>query len=212
MNDKQRKYPELARELEKLLEDDQNEWREYARKEHYADSNSEPKTEKMLLRQHVQARAKRMLEILDEVSEPSINNIGADGALAMSVLATHTSIETTRHVLKAFIKMYAHNESDTRQESIPAMTDWIAVLEHRNQKFGTIWLTDIDGHPFLPTVDNFDNVDAIRGEYGIEPLHWPKSSAISIEEQPWLTKPLCELVMREPTDEEYEIFVNDYLD
>lgn len=205
------KFPLFAQELANLLDEDQDEWREYARKEFKTEDKSSLKSEKQLLRQRVEKRALRMLKILDEIREPSISNIGNEGALAVSVLATHTSLETTRRILESFNDLYAHNKIDTRYQSIPAMTDWLAVLEHRPQTFGTIWLMDEQGYPFLPTVDDFEHVNERRTEYSIEPLRWPKSLAIPEDEQPWLAKPLSELIMRDPTKDEYSDFEQDYL-
>jgi len=42
-----------------------------------------------------------------------------------------------------------------------------------------------------------------RAEYGIEPLRWPKSLAFPESEQPWLQKPLSDLIMRDVTEAEY---------
>lgn len=52
-------------------------------------------------------------------------------------------------------------------------------------------------------VDDFAHVNERREGYGIDPLRWPKSLAIPEPEQPWLKRPLAELVMREPTEAEY---------
>jgi len=51
----------------------------------------------------------------------------------------------------------------------------------------------------LYPVANFEDIEERRREYGIEPFRWPKSLAMPKEEQPWLKRPLSELVMREPT-------------
>ncbi len=211
MQDTELKFPNLAKELANLLKDDQAEWREYALYEHQSSDNSDLLTKKKTLREHVQKRAGRMLEILEEIGEPSLSNIGTDGALAISILATHNSIETTRRVLKSFNDLNTRDKTDARRASIPAMTDWLAVLEHKPQTFGTIWLMDEQGMPFLPSVKNFESVNERRTDYGIEPLRWPKSLAIPEDQQPWLNKPLYELTMRNPTAEEYAKFGQDYL-
>lgn len=205
------KFPELAQELANLLDQDQDEWREYARKEFDTQENDSVLSDKRILRQNVQARADRMLDILKEIGEPSISNVGTEGALAISVLATHTSIGVTRHILKSFNDLYSRNKKDARYQSITAMTDWLAILEHKPQTFGTIWLMDEQFYPFLPTVQDFERVDERRAAYGIEPLRWPKSLAIPEDKQPWLDKPLSELVMRDPTSDEYADFEQDYM-
>ena len=211
MNHANIKFPELAQELTRLLDQDQVEWREYARKEFEAHDKSNLLADKQLLRQRVEKRTLRVLEILEDIGEPSISNIGTEGCLAISILATHASLKTTRCILKSFNDLYARDKTNTRYQSIPAMTDWLAVLERKPQVFGTIWLMDHRGYPFLPTVEDFEHVNERHAEYDIEPLRWPKSLAIPEDKQPWLTKPLSELVMRDPTNAEYSVFEHDYL-
>lgn len=154
-------YPKQSIKLQNLLKEDQDEWKEFARIEFESDYKNKPEIEKLHkeLRQRVQVRANKMLRILDEIKEPSIHNIGQQGALAISVLATHTSLKTTKKVLKAFTDLYRLNPNNTRYQSIPAMTDWAAFLEHRPQTFGIIWIFDNNSRPFLPTVKNFNEVN-----------------------------------------------------
>ena len=204
-------YLDLAQELLQMLEADQKEWREFARQKHYIQENAGLEKANEVLRGRVGDRADRMLGILKVIGEPSLKNIGPDGALAMSVLATHASLKATKTVLKAFNKLYAVDPLSVRKESIPTMTDWLAVLERKQQRFGTIWLLDETSYPYLPTVEDFENVNVRRNKYGIEPLRWPKSLAISVEEQPWLSKPLSELIMRDPNEAEYAEQCKDYL-
>ena len=149
-------------------------------------------------------RAERALAILDEIGEPSISNIGGKAAQALSILATHHSLSSTRRVLDAFEALYNKAPEDAYKESIPAMTDWLAILEHRPQTFGTIWLLDENHYPYLPTVANFEHINERRARYGIEPLRWPKSLVIPVEDQPWLKRPIHEATMRQPTAKELE--------
>jgi hypothetical protein len=211
MDNSQIKFPDLAKELITLLEEDQNEWREHAYREYATRDKSKLRLKKQRLRNRVHERAEHMLSVLKTIGEPSVTNIGTEGALAVSVLAMHSSLETTRQVLRLFNELYARDKSNTRYASIPAMTDWIAILEHEQQRFGTIWLMDKRDEPFLPTVKDFEHVNERRAEYGIEPLRWPKLLAIPEEKQPWLARPIDELVMRDPTDEEYREFEQDYI-
>lgn len=129
----------------------------------------------------------------------------------MSVLATHGSLTASKQVLGAFSRLYNFDKGTVRFQSIPAMTDWICVLERRPQVFGTIWLFDQRKYPFLPTVEDFEHINERRVEFNIEPLHWPKSLAIPESQQPWLREPLDNHNMREPSDKEYEKFASDYV-
>lgn len=199
-------YPNQSAELLAILKIDQQEWRDFARAE-FVDKVPKPELEKRrkVLREKVAVRAQRALAILGEIGDPSISNIGGDAAQALSILATHHSRASTKTVLEAFNELYQKAPNDTFKESIPAMTDWLAILERRPQTFGTIWLFDENQYPFLPTVDDFEHIDERRTSYDIEPLRWPKSLAIPVEDQPWLKRPVSEATMREPTAKELEV-------
>lgn len=156
------------------------------------------------LKQKTQQRIKRLLEIVEEIGEPSITNIGAEAAQAVSVLALHDGSVALKKILTAFNQLYARDKADCYYQAIPSMTDLLLILEGKPQRFGTQWLFDANKQPFLPTVADFDHVNERRTAYGIEPLRWPKSLAIPESEQPWLTRPLSELIMRDPTEEELD--------
>lgn len=198
------KYPDQSIELINLLAQDQVEWKAHAKAE-FVDKLPASKLQdlKLDLRKKVAERGERALQILNEIdSMPSLDNIGSEAAVALSVLATHYSLDATKQVLAAFEDCYKQSPENTQASSIPAMTDWVAIQEHRPQKFGTIWLFDSNNHPFLPTVEDFGNINERRKTYGIGPLRWPKSLVIPEKDQPWLKKPISEAVMRAPTKAE----------
>lgn len=206
-------YLAQAKELTELFHEDQEESKEFSRR-HYWQANVQDdaaKEAKAILRSHVHARARRMLEILDEIGAPSIANIGKDAAQAVPVLATHASLAATHKVLAAFEACYARDRNDTYYQAIPPMTDWTLLLSRKPQRFGTFWLFDKDRQPYLPTVEEFACINERRAEYDIEPLRWPKSLAIPESDQPWLTQPISQLVMRDPTDEEFDELVKDFV-
>lgn len=205
-------YPNQAAALIELLKNDQKEWRNYAHAEFVEKkSKTELKQLKTQLRKNVRQRAQLMEQLLQQVGEPTLDNLGPEACQAVSVLATHDSLETTRRVLAAFEECYKKSPDSTYAQSIPAMTDWVAVLEHRPQRFGTIWLFDDNQYPFLPLVEDFEHIEQRRASYGIGPLRWPKSMAIPEADQQWLTKPLSTLVMRKPTEAEDETLMEFYL-
>lgn len=194
------KYPDYATELMELLKADQIEKRKVGNAYFHA-GKQELESLKTSLRQHTQERTKRMLAILDTIGEPSISNVGINGAQAISVLAVHDPAALEK-VLDAFVTLYEKKRSDTYYQAIPSMTDLSLIMAGKPQRFGTQWLFDENKQPFLPTVEDFEHVNERRAEYGIEPLRWPKSLAIPESEQPWLKQPLSKLVMRNPTDRE----------
>ncbi len=206
-------FPELAKELIELFQADQKEYKAFSGKYYWGtDSQSDMAVEaKVTFKKHVHARAMRMLEILEEVKEPTLSNVGQEAAQAISILATHSSLGTTRKVLTAFESCYKQNRNNTYYQAIPAMADWVLLLSRKPQRFGTIWLFAKNKQPYLPTVEDYENINERRAEYGLEPLRWPKSLAIPESEQPWLKQPLSQLVMREPSNKEYEEFAADFL-
>ena len=204
------RYPKLADELILLLEQDQVEWRTYHKIQLEVDENIDFEALHKTLRNHVHERAERMLKILDEIKEPRLSLIGSNAAQAISILATHDSKHTLKYVLKKFNELYMQDRGDTYYQAIPSMTDWLCVVEQKSQQFGTIWLGLDKKKPFLPLVEDFDSVNERRAAYGIEPLRWPRSLIMSDSEQPWLLRPLSELVMRNPTAQEYRETIRDF--
>lgn len=198
------KYPQLAAELTQILEADQIEKKDFARRYFTSDDPSQFDAEKIELERNTKERSARMLQILEEIGgEPSLSNIGSDGALAVSVLASHDGPVVLDRVLAAFEAVYAKDKQDCRYQSIPAMTDASRLAKREPQRFGTQWFFDADKYPFLSTVEDFEHINERRHEYGIEPLRWPRSMALPESDQPWLSRPLEEMVMRDPTEEEY---------
>jgi hypothetical protein len=208
------RYPEYAEELHRLLEQDQKIWRSFSATHNGKHDAPGYKSALAEIRAQLRAHSVRTLEILKDIDQPSLSNIGPDGAQAVSIMALHDSISILMPVLKAFMKCYQRDPTDTYIQAIPSMTDRMLIMERKPQRFGTMW--DIDPDPtvgvFLPTVEDFEHVDQRREQFGIEPLRWPKSLAIPENEQPWLKRPLSELVMRDITDQEFADEYASFLD
>lgn len=205
------KYPEYATELEALLEVDQKIWKTFSKAYHSKEDESGYKVAYEKLRLGMQERTIRMLEILNAIHEPSLSNIGSKAAQAISILALHGSLTVLKKVLAAFEKCHERDKNDTYYQAIPSMVDRVLILERQPQIFGTQWEMDEHGQPFLPTVKDLQHVNDRRAQYGIENFRWPKSLAIPESEQPWLKKPLSELMMRDITDQEIKQKYQDYL-
>ena len=205
-------FPDQAQLLIELLKADQEEYKAFSRKYYWnCKQDSKAVKAKKVFREHVLGRARQMLRVPENIGEPSLSNIGKEAAQAMSILAIYSSLDNTHKVLAAFELCYKQDREDTYYQAIPSMTDWALLLSRKPQQFGTIWLFDKNKQPYLPTVENFKAVDKRRAEYGIESLRWPRSLATPESKQPWLKQQLSQLVMREPTDEEYEELAFDYL-
>ncbi|MGF7229666.1 MAG: hypothetical protein ACQR33_06850 [Candidatus Saccharibacteria bacterium] len=205
------KYPEYSKELTQLLSEDQEVWKSFWRDNFDRQNTSEFHKEFEKVRAEQQGQSKRMLEILRQVDRPTLTNIGADAAQAVSILALHDSLDVLRSVLDIFIDCYEKDKTDAYCQAIPSMTDRVRILERKPQVFGTQWELDEHNYPFLPTVEDFEHVNERREAYGIEPLRWPKSLAIPEDRQPWLKKPLSGSVMRDITDKEFQQKYQSYL-
>lgn len=205
------KYPEYAKELTRLLSDDQEVWKSFWRNNFDKQNTPEFHREFEKVRAEQQSQSARMMEILHDTGSPTLGNIGVEAAQAVSILALHDSLDTLRFVLDIFIDCYEKDKADTYYQAIPSMTDRVRILERKPQVFGTQWELDEQNYPFLPTVEDFERVNDRRAAYDIEPLRWPKSLAIPEDQQPWLKKPLSESVMRDITDEEFKQKYQSYL-
>lgn len=200
-------YPSLGKELSTLLKEDQRDIKVLADLHRSKGGTRNQAREKVATEERIAARTSRALVILDEIKEPSLSNIGYDGALALSVLALHASLANLERIFAAFQELCDRDKENCPYDLIPAMNDWVLVQKGLPQEFGTQWLFDEYNYPFLPTIarfTTFDELNARRAAYGREPHRWPKSLAMPETEQPWLKRPLSEAVMRMPTREELE--------
>jgi hypothetical protein len=205
------KYPKYAKELEQLLETDQMVWKSFWAENYTQQGTPEFKIKLEQIRNSQNGRAMRVLYILDDIKLPTIGNIGTKAAQAMSIIALHDKLKVLKIILSTFQESYEIDREDTYYQAIPSMTDRVLILERKAQRYGTQWEGNGLSEPFLPTVEDFENVNERRSQYGIVPLRWPKSLAIPEDEQPWLKKPISELVMRDISDEEFRDKYQEYL-
>lgn len=205
------KYPFYAKELHSLLEFDQYTWKNFW-KEYYDKRNTkEFNIALAAVRIKLSSHSKRMLTILNEVELPTISNIGKKAAQAMSVIALHDTFKVLDKVLVSFEKSYQLSKEDTYFQAIPSMIDRFRILQRQPQIFGTQWEIDDNNWPFLPTVKDYETLNKRREEYGIGPLRWPRSLAMPKSEQPWLHRPLSELVMKDISDTKYDASYKQFL-
>lgn len=197
------RYQAYAEELTQLLDDDQTSWKSFWARNFHLQQTQEFKEQLTAVRRDQQQRSARMLAILSTIGTPSLSNIGLEAAQAISILALHDSRATIQTVHDAFVQCCDTNKQDTYYQAIPPLTDRLLILQRKPQVFGTQWDLDEHNYPFLPTVDNFTHVNERRAMYDLEPLRWPKSLAIPEYEQPWLRRPLTELIMRNITPREF---------
>ena len=204
-------YPQHRLELIKLVEEDQSEIRYHYQKLKGLDSETARDKLNNQLKMHCHARAEIMMNMLHEIKEPSISNIGIEGSEAMSILALHSYLDQMKQVLAAYQVAYARDPSNVYQESIPSLTDRIMVFEQRIQLYGNNWSLDKDGNYFLIPVKDFEHMNKRRAKFGLGPRMKPTVYAVSEEKYP-LGKGKAEASdQKELTDEEYAEITNGHI-
>jgi len=205
------KYPHYSRELLKMLEEDQRQIRNQAHIEQSLPTEAERQAHAKKVTRDCHRRAARMLKILDAIGAPTFDNIGPEAAEAVSVFALHSYLDEMKHVLAVYEKQFAIDPASFYKQAIPPLTDRIMIAERRRQKFGTNWSISTEGRWFLIPVDDFANVNALRAQYGLEPIRKPRCLAIGMEEYPLGKGPAGASDQKALTDEEYAEYTADLI-
>lgn len=206
------RYPRHYEELLAMLEADQREVRACAKAYKHAPHAAATYDIRDQFIVHSQYRVKRVLEILDEIGEPTVDNIGTDGSQAVSVLALHGKLSIMKRILRAFEASHKRNPTNVYYEAIPSLTDRILIIETRRQRFGTQWMLGADGKFFLPPVQDFEHMNERRAAHGLGKSKHPIDLTYSV---PKIDPPRPDTQasdQRSPTDQEYQDFVYDSLD
>lgn len=198
------KFPDIRKELMQLEEQDQKEIRGHYKILQAVRSEAEKRRKSDLLAKHCHVRAYRMLEILEEIKVPTIENIGLEGSKTVSLLALHSYLDIMRKVLDKYKTIYKKNPEKIYGQAIPPLTDRIMILEHRMQLFGTNWSMDKDGNFFLIPVKKFAAMNQRRVQYGLEPARKPTILSVGATKYPLGKGKATESDQKELTDEEYE--------
>jgi len=156
-------------------------------------------------------RAKRALQILDQIGEPTIDNIGIDGVEALSIIALHTKYGIMKKVLIAFEAAYKKDPAKVYRAVIPSLTDRVLMLERKKQRFGSQWLVGADGKFFLYPVADFKHMNERRAWYELDKARHPRDLAYGIPKGP-LPPETQESDQRQPTSEEYDDQMSEALD
>jgi hypothetical protein len=149
------KFPQYQAALLKMLREDQKELR-----------SPEPNSEQTFI--HCHRRACKMMEIIKNIKEPTIDNIGANGSQAVTILALHSYLKLMKHILALYEKQFQKDPASIYYQAIPSLKDRIMILEQRKQLFGTNWMVDEAGSQFLVTVQDFPHMNERRLKYGLE--------------------------------------------
>ncbi len=205
------KFPELRRELILMAEEDQREISGNFHRIKQISSESQRQKEFDEIALHCHIRAKRMLEILDEIEEPTIQNIGEDGCEAVLLLAQHSYLSAMKRVASLFEQQLISDPKSVPVSHIPALKDKIMILETRKQKYGTQWEISEDGVPFLVPVKSFEDVNRHRAKYGLKPVRKPVNLAIGAEKYPLGRGLASASDQKELTEGEYQRISRNYL-
>ncbi len=205
------RYPQLSEELVAILEQDQHEIREHSKL--YKRSPKSPNVEasRKKLTERSAQRMLRLLEILQEIGETTLTNIGIDGSEAVVVIALHARYSDMKKVLEAFEAVYNKSSGDVYLEGIPALTDRVLMLERKKQKFGSQWLMAADDTFFLYPVEDFQHMNERRAAYGLDNARRPRDMTYGIPKGPPPPE-TQESDQREPTTEEYNHQLGELLD
>jgi hypothetical protein len=204
-------FPQFEEELVSLGEQDQLEIRGHYQKLKQLDSEEKKQQLEIQFKEHCHQRAERMMEILHEIKEPSISNIGIRGSEIVSLLALHSYLDEMKEVLAAYLAVYKRNRQDVYNESIPSLTDRVMVFEERRQLYGNNWMVDKHGKFFLIPVEDFEHMNDRRAQFGLGPRMKPIVYAIGENKYP-LGKGMAEASdQKELTDEEYAEFTKGHL-
>ncbi len=148
-----------------------------------------------------------MLAILEEIGEPTIDNIGADGSQAISVLALHSRLSIMKRVLRAFEACYDQDPASVYHEAIPSLTDRVLIIERKEQHFGTQWMLGADGKFFLPTVEDFARMNQRRAAHGLGKAKHPVDLTYGVPKRKPSRPDTHERDQRPPTQEEYDAYI-----
>jgi hypothetical protein len=200
------KFPKQSAELLMMLEQDQKELREFPRL--YNKIVSENEKDKVLksIRTECHVRAIRMMAILNEIGDPTVENVGLEASEAVAVIALHSYLGLMKKILRIYEHYYIQDRANIYYQAIPSLVDRIMILEQRRQLFGTNWSLGKNDKPFLIAVEDFSKMNEKRAQYDLEPRRRPVNSAVGAVKYP-LGRGLAKKTdQKQLTDEEYEEF------
>lgn len=205
-------FPHLREELLQILHADQKELREFEHKYKKLTSESERKRALEEARAHNRARSERLQEILIEIRRPTIEQIGRDGSGAVSVLALHSELKLVKHVLRDFEEQFKIDKKTVYFQAIPSLADRVSIVETRKQRYGTNWMVDEAGHPFLIEVEDFAKMNQHRAKYGLGPAKKPTNLSLGAKKYPVGQGLAQESDQKKLTDKEYEQYCRPLLE
>ena len=157
-------------------------------------------------------RAHRMLQILDLVGQPTIQNIGQEASEAVLLLAQHSHLAIMKKILRKYRSAYKKDARSIPFTYLPSLIDRIMILEHRQQYYGTQWMKSADDIPFLVHIKNFNYVEARRAEFGLGSIKKPTDLASKTNPHPLGVGNATKSDMRKLTESDYALYSKFYLE
>lgn len=113
----------------------------------------------------------QLKKILRTIKEPSVENVGEDGAEAVWIIAQHASndLEFMLKVLKLMEKTTENNPQNGYYRGIPYLIDRTNVIQGKKQIFGTQFYGGGDKPQPYP-IKNIKKIDDLRAHYGLKPF------------------------------------------
>lgn len=155
-------YPEIAEELLKLSEEDE---------QHIFDKDSTKR------KNIIERNTARLKEIVDQIGWPTIPKVGFHASHAAHMISQHSDHD--REFQKYVIKLMKDlPEGEVRPRNIAYLDDRIARAEGKLQKYGT-QLGGTDEYITIgDDVEDPENIDKRRAKVGLEPMaEYVKKSA-----------------------------------
>ncbi len=167
------KFPKVRSQLIKLRMHDQ-----YLR---VTGDLHDPKTIKAMVKRDKQNQQELKI-ILNKIKEPSVENIGYDGAQAVWLIAQHAADDLgfMKHILKLMKSIAKVNPSNSYHQGIPYLIDRINMLEGKPQIYATQFKSGPKGELAVYKTRDIAHVDKRRSKFGLGPFENYKKQVLEM--------------------------------
>ena len=203
-------FPSYRDELVSLFDADQTDIKSNLHRICSIKSVSQKNKEFSQLRKRNLDRAKRMITMLDAIVEPTIDNIGLDGSEALALIALHSNFAVMESVLSVYQKLYIRDKTSVYFGLIPSLVDRLSIRDSRKQIYGTHWMLDSSGSPFLVEVVDFTTMDKNRKKFGLASALRPINLAVGAEKYPLGRGKALTSDQKKLSDDDYNNFIKQY--
>ncbi len=202
------KYPNIRKELLKLVEEEQRELTHV-----FNNSNKSMVNKKLdMAMRNCHKRSDHVIRILKNIKEPTVENIGQDGSGAVCTLVMHSHLSLMKDVLHIYERLLEIDKDQIPLKYIPALVDRIKILETKKQLYGTQWMLDKNDNPFLIEIIDFKSVNKRRREFGLNSIKKPIDLTAGHKKRPIGTGLADISNMKKLTKSEFKSYSKYYLE